>query len=676
MSRNALVDETSPYLRQHMHNPVHWRTWSPAIFAEARDLNRPILLSVGYAACHWCHVMAHESFEDEAIAGLMNELFVPVKVDREERPDVDSLYQTALALMGEHGGWPLTMFLTPDGDAFYGGTYFPPSARYGRPAFTDVLRGISQAYHRDQEKIATNVTKLRSALEKASRPEPGDGITAQTMNEAAALALRLVDPYQGGTAGAPKFPQPVFFNLLWRAYRRTGSVMFRDAVLVTLDNLCDGGIYDHLGGGFARYSTDAVWLVPHFEKMLYDNALLIELLTVVWLETRKSLYATRVAETIGWLLREMRVDDDAAGYAFASALDADSEGVEGKYYVWSEAEIDRVLAADAPLFKAAYDVRPGGNWESHSILNRTFGAASLDADAEPVLARCRDRLLDVRLQRIPPGRDHKVLADWNGMTVAALASAAAVFDEPVWLDTATAVYLSLFRMMNDGERLHHVWCDGVARHPAVLDDYAQLARAGLRLYEATGNMTHVDDACRLVDAMHERFWDDDLGGYFLSAADTTDIILRTKPATDNATPSGNGVMADVLARLYLLTGHDPYRQRLEALVRAFSDTKTQHLLAIPGLLAAWELFVDAVQIVIVGDPETAETRALLRVAHVCPNPLKLIVPVRPGQDLPPAHPAAGKGLVDGRPAAYVCHAQTCQPAVCDAEVLRTNLTSV
>src|SRR5215469_4910453 len=403
MDRNRLGDETSPYLLQHKDNPVHWRAWGEEALADAKAQDKPILLSVGYAACHWCHVMAHESFENPAIAGLMNDLYINIKVDREERPDLDAIYQHALALLGEQGGWPLTMFLSPDGEPFWGGTYFPPEPRWGRPGFAQVLQGIAQTFRAEHDKVEKNV-----------------------------LPLRDVDPLNGGIGTAPKFPQCGIFELLWRGWKRSRQAPFRDAVLRTLTTICQGGIYDHLGGGFARYSVDARWLAPHFEKMLYDNAELIDLLTLVWQEVRDPLYAQRVAETIGWLEREMVTSSGG----FASSLDADSEHEEGKFYVWSAAEIDSLLGDDSAVFKDFYDVSPDGNWEGHNILNRLDHPALADEATETMLARCREKLFAVRIPRVRPGLDDKVLADWNGLMIAALAHAGLVFQRPDWLALA------------------------------------------------------------------------------------------------------------------------------------------------------------------------------------------------------------------------------------------------
>ena len=433
MDRNRLGEETSPYLLQHKDNPVHWQPWGSEALAAAKAEDKPILLSVGYAACHWCHVMERESFENEAIAALMNEHFVCIKVDREERPDLDAIYQNALALMGEQGGWPLTMFLTPDGHPFWGGTYFPPEPRWGRPGFPQVLIAIGNAYHADKDTVAKNVAALREGLRRLEQPQSGEGgapeISTGLFNRVAERLLREVDPLNGGIGTAPKFPQCGIFELLWRAWKRIRQEPYRDAVIRTLTTISQGGIYDHLGGGYARYATDARWLVPHFEKMLYDNAELISLLTLVWQETRNPLYAQRVNETIGWLEREMTGPEGG----FFSSLDADSEHEEGKFYVWSEAEIDRVLGERTALFKQFYDVAPEGNWEGHNILNRLHHPALADAETETELARCREMLLAARAPRVRPGLDDKVLADWNGLIIAALAEAGLAFERLDWL---------------------------------------------------------------------------------------------------------------------------------------------------------------------------------------------------------------------------------------------------
>lgn len=666
---NRLSQEISPYLLQHKDNPVHWRAWGADALADARREDKPILLSVGYAACHWCHVMAHESFENDEIAALMNALFINIKVDREERPDIDGIYQSALALMGERGGWPLTMFLTPEGEPFWGGTYFPPAPRYGRPGFPQLLMAIAEAYRSDKAKVETNVTALRAALAKMQAPEPGNGLSVEGLDETARFALRLIDSHHGGTAGAPKFPQPTFFRFLWRAYKRRGEPVFRDAVTATLDAICQGGIYDHLAGGFARYSTDDVWLVPHFEKMLYDNALLIDLMAEVWRETQSPLYAKRTAEAIDWAMTEMRVDaGDGALFAFASALDGDSEGVEGKYYVWDEAEIDAVLGDDAPAFKAAYGVRAGGNWEGHTILNR-IGMPLPDEDEDRLLARSRETLLAVRRRRIPPGRDDKVLADWNGLMIAALAEAGAVFDRREWIESAATAFRFVTTHMSEGERLKHVWRAGQARHPAVLEDYANMSRAALALHQVTADRAYLDQAMAWCEVADRHFHDEAAGGYFVSADDTTDVIARPKSVADNAVPSGNGTMIEVLAMLFFATGEARYRQRAEQSARLFSGTNPQYLLSIPGMLAAWELLEGGAQVVVIADPRDPAGATLRRAALQAPAGPRFVLAVGPEDALPEGHPAFGKSQVGGQATAYVCVGQTCTlPATSPAEL--------
>src|SRR5712691_7764886 len=504
IDRNRLGEETSPYLLQHKDNPVHWQAWNAATLAAAKAADKPILLSIGYAACHWCHVMAHESFENPAIAAQMNDLFVNIKVDREERPDLDAIYMNALALTGEHGGWPLTMFLTPDGEPFWGGTYFPPEPRWGRAGFPQILATIAAAYRDKRDDVAKNVAALREGLERLGRPQASGGIEPDLFDRVAERLLHEVDPLNGGIGTAPKFPQCGVFELLWRAWKRTRQEPYREAVLRSLTTISQGGIYDHLGGGYARYATDARWLVPHFEKMLYDNAELVSLLTLVWQETRDPLYAQRVAETIRWLEREM-VNEEGG---FASSLDADSEHEEGKFYVWSEAEIDAVLGGGAALFKRFYDVSTAGNWEGHNILNRLDHPALADVETEAELARCREMLLAARAPRVRPGLDDKVLADWNGLMIAALAEAGLVFARAEWVALAERAFgLIRDRMSGPDSRLRHSWCAGAARHPASVDDYANLCRAALALYEANSDSAHLARARDWVAVLDQHHWD-------------------------------------------------------------------------------------------------------------------------------------------------------------------------
>jgi uncharacterized protein YyaL (SSP411 family) len=673
---NQLGTSTSPYLLQHRDNPVNWRIWGEAALAEAKAGNKPILLSVGYAACHWCHVMAHESFEDDGIAALMNALFVNIKIDREERPDLDLIYQQALALLGQQGGWPLTMFLTPEGRPFWGGTYFPKEARYGRPGFADVLKFVSEIYAKEPEKIAGNVTAIAEAMQKLATPRRGSEIPLALIDQIAARLLQEVDIEKGGIGGAPKFPQPAIFTLLWRAWLRSGDRGYRDAVTVTLTQMAQGGIYDHLGGGLARYSTDANWLVPHFEKMLYDNSEFIALLTLVWQETRDPLYAARIHETVDWLEREMLAEPDTAGNrAFAASLDADSEGEEGRFYVWSEREIRKVLdGAEADFFCRHYDVDPGGNWEGLTILNRSQQPALLDEAGEARLAAARAKLFAHRAGRVRPGWDDKVLADWNGLMIAALAEASAVFDVPHWRDLAVSAFAFIETTMVRDGRLFHAWRAGKLAHPATLDDHANLARAALALHTATGATRYLEAARNMVSLLDRHFWDPQNGGYFMTANDTSDMVVRPKSASDNAVPNGNGVMVEVLARLAHLTGESGFEDRARALVATFAGEVERNFFPLATYFNAAAFLNGATEVVIIGRRDAAETHALVQGALSVSQPDRLLQVIDPGATLHSGHPAFGKTQQNGRATAYVCRNGTCGLPITEPAELAAALT--
>jgi hypothetical protein len=670
LDENALGGETSPYLLQHKDNPVHWQPWGEATLAAARAQDKPILLSVGYAACHWCHVMAHECFERPEIAALMNQHFVNIKVDREERPDLDTIYQHALQAMGEQGGWPLTMFLTPAGEPFWGGTYFPAEPRYGRPGLPQVLTALSRAYREDKDNIAKNVASLQDALARLGTPEAGGELTTELTDKAAAALLGAADGVHGGFGGAPKFPQVPALETIWRGWRRTKQPGMRDAVVLTLDHVCQGGIYDHLGGGFARYATDSRWLAPHFEKMLYDNALLIDLLVAVWQETRSPLYAERIAETIGWLVREMRQPEGG----FSSSLDADSEHEEGKFYVWHEAEIDAALGGRTARFKHFYDVTPAGNWEGKTILNRLHSIARADDATERELADDRAALFRVREPRVRPGLDDKVLADWNGLTIAALANAGRVFGRADWLVLARDGYDFVRRAMDaGGNRLWHSWRAEQSRNMALIDDYANMARAALALHEADGDAAYLAQAEAWVATAVTYYWDEAAGGFFFTASDAEALIARTKQAHDAPNPSGNGMMAGVLARLHFLTGNPLYRDRAEQLVRAFAGEVRRNVFGHGALLNGNELLQRGLQVVIRGERGAADTDALLRAVNAAPLPNLVLDVVSPERALPDLHPATGKGQIAGRATAYVCEGPVCSLPLTDAATLAAAL---
>jgi uncharacterized protein len=670
---NRLSAETSPYLLQHKDNPVHWRPWGEAALAEAKSTSKPILLSVGYAACHWCHVMAHESFEDEATAAVMNELFINIKVDREERPDVDAIYMGALHALGEQGGWPLTMFLTPDAEPFWGGTYFPKEEKFGRPSFIRVLNEVARIHRDEPSKVRQNAEVLKERLQPGRRGGSTGMLPEAAIADLARRYMQAVDPVNGGIRGAPKFPQTQFLELLWRAGLRYGMPNQIEAVELTLTHIAQGGIYDHLGGGFSRYSVDERWLVPHFEKMLYDNALLLELMTEVWRERKSPLYAQRIEETVGWLLREMVVEGPSPeGGGFAASLDADSEGEEGKFYVWSLAEIEEMLGrADAQSFAETYGVTRDGNFEGHTILNRLESLELHDAESEDRLAAMRGNLLQRRSGRVRPGFDDKVLADWNGLMIAALAKAAEAFARPSWLEAAEAAFDFVSRRMSTGGRLHHSYRAGEAKAPATANDYANMIKAALALANVTGKLDYISQAREWTDVLDRHYWANDLGGYYFAADDTTDLIVRPFSGHDEATPNANAIMVSDLTALYLWTGEERYRERAEAILKTFAGAIAENPLAHNALLtAALDLYAPSLVVLIV--PDGTDSVALRRALNDVSLPGAVVQEVREGESLPASSPAHGKTAIDGKPTAYVCIGQQCSlPVTAPAALVET-----
>ena len=658
MSYNRLGQETSPYLLQHKDNPVEWWPWGDEAFAEAKRTGKPVLLSVGYAACHWCHVMAHESFEDPGTARVMNELFVNIKVDREERPDVDALYMNALHQLGEQGGWPLTMFLTGAGEPFWGGTYFPKEQIYGRAPFTHVLREISRIYREERPKIRESADALKAAIQPRIEASDDDGILNEnTIADLAARLAQALDPVNGGLMGAPKFPNCVILGFLWKMGLRYRVEPIIEGVEQALLHICQGGIYDHLGGGFARYAVDERWLVPHFEKMLYDNALLIDLMTEVWKERRHPLLEVRVAETVDWLLREMVAPDGG----FASSYDADSEGEEGKFYVWQLAEIVDVLGpADGAFFAEAYDVSEAGNWEHTNILNRLRAMDLLSPAEEEKLAQLRAKLFAARIKRIPPGWDDKVLADWNGLAIAALVKAGQTFGQPEWLEAAKQAYGFLKARMSANGRLLHSYRAGHAKTPAVASDYANMIAAAISLHLATGDPDKLRDARDWTEIMQAQYWVDGHGGYYLSAADTTDIIIRTLSARDDAVPNANAVMLGNLAALHLIRGEIRYRDVAETLRTGLSGEAMRLASVHTGYFSALADHLRPQHLVLLrGAGEAAMRDALNHISL----PGIVVEWVAEDGAAGPNSPAFGKRAVDGKATAYLCVGPQCSPPV-------------
>jgi uncharacterized protein len=665
---NRLAHETSPYLLQHKHNPVDWWPWGPEALAEAERSGKPILLSVGYAACHWCHVMAHESFEDTETAAVMNALFVNIKVDREERPDIDQIYMAALHHLGEQGGWPLTMFLTQKGEPVWGGTYFPKTSRYGRPAFVDVLHEVSRLFREDQTTIDNNRSALMARL--SARAEPGEKVTLgiPQLDGAARQLAGAIDLTHGGLRGAPKFPHAAIFEMLWRAGARTGDQHFYALVDLTLERISEGGIYDHLGGGFSRYSVDDRWLVPHFEKMLYDNAQLLELLALAYQRERRPLYRQRAEQTVAWLQREMTTGEGA----FSSSLDADSEGEEGKFYVWSLAEIaDALGETDAEFFAQHYGVTAEGNFEGRNILNNLARRRRSEAE-EQRLASLRDALLAVRDLRVRPGLDDKVLADWNGLMIAALVNAGIVFDKPGWLEMAARAFRFIAETMAQAGRLGHSWRAGRLLFPGLASDFAAMIRAALALHEATGDRTFLDWALASQAHFDRHYADPESGGYFLTADDAEGLVVRPSATTDDATPNANALAVQNLVRLAAITGDDGWREKADRLFDGIIPTAAHNLFGHVALLNALDLRLRVAQIVVTGRDVDRFASAALKI----PFTDRIVVRAAAADALPASHPLQAKLAAAPETAAFVCVGETCSLPVVQVDQIAETVAAM
>jgi len=667
MSTNRLAEETSPYLLLHKDNPVHWQTWGPDAFQEAETSGKPILLSIGYTACHWCHVMNHESFADADTAAAMNENFINVKVDREERPDLDQLYQAAAQAMGYQGGWPLTVFLNARGEPFFVGGYFPNEERYGQPPFKTVLADVSRRYREESDAVATNAGRVSEALAGQWSRDTRGPLDPRSLDILSVHTAQRFDIFYGGMTGAPKFPNSPLVEVLWRAFLRSGAPQFAQTVQTAVDTMCLSGLYDHIGGGFHRYTVDERWMVPHFEKMLYDNALLVDLLTLLAQYNRNPLYRARVEETLGWVTREMMV-----GEGFASSLDADVNGEEGAYYLWTEAEIDATLMGTfAQRFKEVYNIRNEGVFLGRNIVQRLGNLPYPLADAdEALLKRQRELLLAARSQtRTAPLRDDKVLADCNGLMIAAFANAGAAFGNPAWIAIATRAFDFIVKALSDGDRLYHSWRDGKRGHMGFADDYAHMARAALALWEATGDKRFLERAKHWTLVLNETFWDAQYSGYFQTAADDTPLLHRIRTITDAATPCANAVMITVLSKLYLATGESLYRDRSNAIIGGFAGELPRSFLAMGTYLNGLETVLAGLQIVIVGPKDSPKTHELVSAVLGRSLPNRLLLVVEPGEVLPETHPAFGKAMENGQPTAFVCQHQNCSAPIANAVTL-------
>jgi uncharacterized protein YyaL (SSP411 family) len=677
---NRLAGESSLYLRQHAENPVDWYPWGDEALARARDEDRPLLLSIGYSSCHWCHVMAHESFEDPETAAVMNDLFVNVKVDREERPDVDALYMQATLSLSGAGGWPMTVFLTPDGRPFYAGTYFPRTARGGLPGFADLCRALAAAYRDrrdDVEAQAAEVTRRLASL--SQRPASEGALTAQVLDDATVGLARMFDAEQGGFGGAPKFPPSLALEfLLRRLWRRPDAPHAREMVELTLGRMAAGGIYDQVGGGFHRYSVDGRWLVPHFEKMLYDNALLARAYALAFRITGSPAHSRIAQETLDYLLREMRLPRGG----FGSAQDADSPGGEGAFFVWTPQELGELLTPQqAKAVTLRYGVTAEGNFEGRSILHV---AAPLDQvsqavgeDAGPLLVQAREALYGARQARPAPARDDKLVAAWNGLAIAALAVAGVILGRGDYVDAAVATAATVLdELVVDGRLRRVPPGPGGSVHLGQLDDHADVVHGLLRLYEATFQPRWLAAARDLAGRMVELFADPDGDGFFFSAGDGEQLVARTREVEDHPTPAGNSQAAHVLIRLADLTGDAELEGRAgRALSLVHADMARFPQAFGTALVALDNLLADRHEIAIVGPPDDPATAALIRAAREAAGPHDVIAAGDPADaDAVAAAPLLeGRPLVDGVPAAYVCKRFACQAPVTDPEALRALL---
>jgi uncharacterized protein YyaL (SSP411 family) len=669
MAANRLARETSPYLLQHAHNPVDWYPWGEEAFARARADDRPVLLSVGYSACHWCHVMERESFEDPAIAAVMNEHFVNVKVDREERPDVDHIYMEAVQSLTGRGGWPMTVFLAPDGTPFYGGTYFPPVDRHGLPGFPRLLEAIADAWKGRRAEVLEAGRRISEHLGQSERLRGAAQILTEDVLASAFRSLSAqFDDAEGGLRGAPKFPQPMIWEFALRRWKSTGDPRARQMVTTTLTRMARSGMYDQLGGGFARYSVDDHWLVPHFEKMLYDNAQLASLYLGGWLAFRDPEYRRISEETLDYILREMT---DAGG-GFYSAQDADSEGHEGKFFVWSAGEVRALLApGDADHALRYWGVDQGPNFEGKNIL---FVAGEPDPER---MAEARRRLFAAREGRVHPARDDKVLASWNGLACRALAEAGRALQRADYVAAAVRNASFLLSSMRRAGRLLRTWKGGQARLNGYLEDHAMVALALLAVYEATFERRWLDEARALAESMLALFWDDTLEGFYDTGADHERLIVRPRNLYDNAVPCGSSVAIEVLLRLAVLTGEGRYEATALKALRPMADLMTRHGAGFGRFLAALDFHLGpVVEVALVAPSGESWTPLAAEIfGRYLPNRAVVGAMVGDGEAAAGLPLLEGRTAVDGKTTAYVCRDYACQMPVTDREALARQLDS-
>jgi uncharacterized protein len=662
---NRLINETSPYLLQHAHNPVEWYPWGPEALERARNEDKPILLSIGYSACHWCHVMAHESFEDEQTARIMNENFICIKVDREERPDLDSIYMNVAQMLTGHGGWPMTAFLTPSLKPFYVGTYFPPEDRHRLPAFARVLLTMAEHYRTRRDEVTSSADNITSELRRLNQFVAKESmLTTETLNQAFSVLSSNFDARSGGFGGAPKFPPSMTLMFLLRHHKRTNSQAALEMVEVTLGKMASGGIYDQLGGGFHRYSVDELWLIPHFEKMLYDNALLTRAYLYAYQATKRPFYKRIAEETLEYIVRDMT---DRSG-GFYSAEDADSEGEEGKFYAWSRQEVIEELGEEGELFCDYFDVTPTGNFEhGKSVLNIPKSLEEFAVDRglsvdqlSRSIASSRKKLYYRREERIRPGKDDKILTAWNAMMLTAFAEAANILGRDDYRQVAVRnADFILENLMRDG-RLLRTFKNGQAKLNAYLEDYAYLIEGLLAVYEASFDIRYFESARRLADTMIAQFWDEDHSGFFYTSADHEELIARTKDYFDNATPSGNSVAALALLKLWHLTQNLTYHRSAAAILRTAREPMSRFASAFGYMLSALDFYLSQPkEIALVGNPDSHEIRLFIEQIYARYLPDKVIALAAPDDESRSIELTKGRPAVDNKPTAYVCREYTC-----------------
>lgn len=673
--KNRLINETSPYLLQHAHNPVDWYAWGDEAFQKAKAEDKPVLVSIGYSACHWCHVMESESFEDEETAKIMNEHFINIKVDMEERPDVDKIYMSFVQMTTGSGGWPLNVFLTPDKLPFFGGTYFPPVNRYNMPSFRQVLMSLAEAWRTKRDEIEFSANDILGEIRRVGMAEMSSGgLSHDQLDSAFQSFSRTFDATNGGFGGAPKFPPAMSLEFLLRYYKRTGDENALEIVKKTCQKMAHGGIYDQLGGGFHRYTVDAIWLVPHFEKMLYDNAQLVRVYLHLFQVTKDEFFKRIAVETLEYIKREMLHKKGG----FYSAQDADSEGVEGKFFVWTPDEIETLLGKeDAQIFNFYYDVSEEGNFEEKNILNVNY---TLEATAkalkisleklQDVLENGREKLFNEREKRIKPFRDEKVLTAWNGLMLATFAEASAILDSEDYLNIAkkNADFI-LENMQKDGYLLRS-WKDGTAKLNAYLEDYANFADGLTELFQVSGETKYLQEAKRLADMLITEFWDEDGGGFFFTGNNHEELVVRSKDFYDNATPSGNSVAADVLLKLAKLTGEEKYERFAVTVLRLIAPQMRRFPNAFGRVLSTLEFYLNPTkEIVILGDSEKMKREIW---DEFLPNKVVVLADDVENADLIPL--LAERKLIDGKTTAYVCENFVCQRPVTTIEELREQLS--